>query len=451
MNTILCTELSNTQMSTASLHDEAYYAAVMRATILENPWIPHDPTPKQAEFLLLPHREAFYGGAAGGGKSDALLMAALQYVDVPGYAAILFRRTYADLSLPGALMSRSHEWLDGTAARWRDSMKTWIFPSGATLSFGYLETENDKYRYQSAEFQFIGFDELTQFTETQYRYLFSRLRKLKGFDVPLRMRAASNPGGIGHEWVKQRFIIEGEKKGRPFIPARLDDNPYLDREEYIQSLNELDPVTRAQLLKGDWTARQAGNLFRREWFEIVDDYPADARKVRYWDLASTEPTKPGQDPDWTVGALVAEKNGIFYIVDIKRTRTTPKGVEALIQQTAELDGRGVDIYMEQEPGSSGVNTIDHYRRQVLKGYSFRGHKTTGSKELRAHPVSSAAEAGNVKLVRGTWINDFLDEAEIFPNGTHDDQIDAVSGAFEMLTQGTNTNGVELLRGVKIYG
>jgi len=358
-------------------------------------------------------------------------MAALQYVDVPGYAAILFRRTYADLSLPGALMSRSHEWLGGKA-KWRDSTKTWIFPSGATLSFGYLENEKDKYRYQSAEFQFIGFDELTQFTETQYRYLFSRLRRLEGVDIPLRMRSASNPGGEGHEWVKQRFIVEGWSKGRPFVPAKLDDNPYLDRDEYIKSLNELDPITREQLLEGDWEAKEAGRKFKRHWFEIVDAAPAGVRRVRYWDLAATEP-KPGKDPDWTAGVLMCEKDGIFFLIDVKRTRETPLGVEKLIKQTAELDGRNVEIYIEQEPGSSGKNTIDRYRREVLKGFVCYGHKTTGSKEMRANPVSSAAEAGNVKLVRGAWINDFLDEIEMFPYGAHDDQVDATSGAFEMLT------------------
>jgi len=319
----------------------------------------------------MPDFEVFYGGAAGGGKSDALLMAALQYVSVPKYAAILFRRTFTDLSLPGALMDRAHKWLQHTPARWIDRTKTWEFPSGATLSFGYLEHENDKYRYQSAEFQFIGFDELTQFTETQYRYLFSRLRRLEGSKIPLRVRSASNPGGVGHEWVCLRFIA-GD---RPFIPASLDDNPYIDREEYLKSLQHLDPVTRAQLIRGDWTIRESGNKFRREWFEIVDDFPRDARFVRFWDLAATEP-KLGRDPDYTVGALMGEKDGVYYLVDIKRTRSTPRGVEALVRQTAELDGRRVDIYMEQEPGSSGINTIDYYRRRVLLGFSFRGLRST---------------------------------------------------------------------------
>lgn len=407
----------------------------MRATVLENPWIPktHAPTIKQAEFLLLPAMEALYGGAAGGGKSDALLMAALQYVNVPGYAALLLRRTYADLALPGALMDRAAEWLQGTAGKWSEKEKTWTFPSGATVTFGYLETENDKYRYQSAEFQFIGFDELTQFTETQYRYMFSRLRRLKGADVPLRMRSASNPGGVGHEWVKRRFIDEGKSHGRPFVPAKLEDNPHLDIEEYEQSLAKLDPVTRAQLRDGSWTARCAGKLFKREWFEIVEQAPANLRMVRYWDLAATEP-KPGKDPDWTSGTKMGVKDGVFYICDVRRTRSTPLGVEALVKQTADLDGKAVEIQMEQEPGSSGVNTIDHYARRVLLGFNFRGKKTTGSKELRAAPLSAAAEAGNVKLVRGSWIGDFLDEFESFPGGAHDDMVDSTSGAHEALAK-----------------
>jgi hypothetical protein len=214
-------------------------------------FIPHVPTVRQATFLLLDAREALFGGAAGGGKSDALLMAALQYVDQPGYAALLLRRTLADLSLPGALLERSQQWLANTAARWREADKTWTFPSGATLSFGYLDHPGHKYRYQSSEFQFIGFDELTQFGEAEYTYLFSRLRRTRGGKVPLRMRSASNPGGVGHDWVRRRFLLEPDTE-RIFVPARIADNPHLRQEEYAASLQALDPITRAQLLDGDW-------------------------------------------------------------------------------------------------------------------------------------------------------------------------------------------------------
>nr|DAT12916.1 MAG TPA: Terminase large subunit [Bacteriophage sp.] len=173
-------------------------------------------------------------------------------------------------------------------------------------------------------------------------------------------------------------------------------------------------------------------MFRRAWFEIVRDYPRDARSVRYWDLAATA-AKPGKDPDWTSGGKLVEKDGIYYVVDIRHVQSSPLGVERLVKQTAETDGRAVKIYMEQEPGSSGVNTIDHYRREVLKGYTFYGDKKTSNKVERAMPLSAAAEAGNVKLVTGDWNKDFLDEAEAFPNGRHDDMVDSVTGAMTMLT------------------
>lgn len=232
-------------------------------------FIPHAPEVPQHAFLWLWQKEALYGGAAGGGKSDALLMGALQYVDVPGYAALILRRTYADLSLPGAIMSRAHQWLQPTAARWNDQTKTWTFPSGATLTFGYLQTGLDKYRYQSAEFQYIAFDELTQFPLADYTYMFSRLRKPAEstgellHKVPLRMRVASNPGGKYYQWVSERFpVMPGDmpdmKGGRIFIPAKLSDNPHVDQESYEASLEELTPEERAQLLKGDWTIRAPG-------------------------------------------------------------------------------------------------------------------------------------------------------------------------------------------------
>ena len=402
------------------------------------PWmaqyIPHKPTHKQLAFLSLDQTEALYGGAAGGGKSDALLMAALQYVNVPNYSALLLRRSYTDLALPGALMDRAKAWLMPTDAHWRESAKTWHFPSGATITFGYLDQSGAEYRYQSTEFQMVGFDELTQFEENQYRYLFSRLRRLNDVNVPLRMRSASNPGGVGHEWVRERFIDGASvQDGRVFISARLADNPYLDSESYIESLNQLDPVTRRQLLDGDWTARQPGNLFHREWLTVVDELPVFInRSVRYWDLAAT-PKRPGSDPDYTAGVRVDYgSDGLYYIVDVQRMRGTPAEVEQRIAQTAAIDGPSTQIFIEQEPGASGVNTIHHYVTRVLPDYTVRWQRATGSKVERAGPVSSQCEVGNIRLLRGPWIVPFLDEIEAFPYGSHDDQVDGLSGAFMRL-------------------
>ncbi|NLH61771.1 MAG: phage terminase large subunit [Ignavibacteriales bacterium] len=311
------------------------------------------------------------------------------------------------------------QWLEKTDAKWYAKEYRWQFPSGANLTFGYLQNENDKYRYQSSAYQFIGVDELTEFSESPYIFLFSRLRKGKDMSIPLRMRSASNPGGIGHVWVKDRFILKDL-----YIPATLEDNPYIDKKSYEDSLNKLDHITREQLRHGNWDINIEGSLFKRQWFEIVEDYPKDLNKVRYWDLAATT----SSTSDYTAGVLIGEKKGIYYILDVKRIRGTPLEVESLIRQTAVLDGN-ISIYIEQEGGSSGVQLIDHYRREVLKGFNFRGDKKASSKELRARPLSAAAEAGNVKILKSLWNEDFLSELTIFPQGEHDDQVDAASGAF----------------------
>ena len=223
-------------------------------------WCPHLPTEKQSAFLVLTCLEALFGGAAGGGKSDALLMAALQYVDRPNYSALIIRRTYADLSLPGAIMDRAAEWLRPTSARWAEREKRWTFPSGSTLTFGYLESENDKYRYQGAELQYLGIDELTQIPESQYVYLLSRLRRSQGSDVPLRARGATNPGGTGHDWVKARFVAESTRRG-DFIPSRVSDNPHVDQIAYLASLDRLDEMTRRQLRDGEWVRDSGGLIY----------------------------------------------------------------------------------------------------------------------------------------------------------------------------------------------
>ena len=397
------------------------------------------PEKKQLLFLTLPHKEILYGGAAGGGKSEALLMAALMYVNEQDYSALLLRKTYAELSLKGALMDRAFTWLYGTGARWKDERKTWIFPSGATLTFGYLDSENTKYRYQSSEFQFIGFDELTAFREDDYLYLFSRLRRKENSNIPLRMRAASNPGGIGHDWVKKRFVSPENIKSGRFIPATLEDNPYLDRKSYEENLNKLDLVTRRQLRHGDWEIMSTGNKFKREWIKLSNDYPQDFSKgVRFWDFAATEPKKGG-DPDYTVGTLIVEKDGLYWVVDVQRIRGTPQKVEQLVRAIAASDyanyGNRVITAIEEEQGSSGKIVADNYTRNVLRGYTVKFVRPTGSKEVRANPVSAAFERGTIKIVGGNWNNAYVDELTAFPSaGVHDDQVDSTSGAYNMLSR-----------------
>jgi len=440
-----------------------------------NRFIPHTPTPRQAAFLLLECREAFYGGAGGGGKSDALLMAALQYADVPGYHALIIRRNMPDLAMPNALMDRAHGWLGGrNDAHWDESKKRWSFAIGATLSFGYLDAARDVDRYASAEFAFIGVDELTQFSEKQYLDLFARLRApaclrceleqdyiqhrklahprqandcpicidlkrrqrsvmhLPAAHIPLRMRAASNPGNIGHDWVKRRFVTRlGAPPGdRLFVPARLNDNPFINRAEYVISLMNLDPVTRDRILKGDWDARSSRGVLKREWFEMVDATPARLSLVRYWDTAYQKK----KTSDFTVGVKYGiASDGVGYILDVARIQATPHEVETFIANTAAQDSRSVRIVLQQEPGSGSALWIDSMQRKVLPGYPTYADQVKGSKFERSQPFRAAAEAGHIKLLRGAWNDAFLEECEQFSPDEreyeHDDQVDAACGAF----------------------
>lgn len=404
------------------------------------PFCPEEPSITQKVFLRTNSIEALFGGAAGGGKSSALLMAALQYVDIPGYSAILFRRTFADLSLPGALMDRFKSWISNyDDVHWNNNSFIATFPSGARISFGYLNNAGDYLRYKGSEFQFIGMDEVTEIRESDYRYLFSRLRRPASgplAEVPLRMRAASNPAP---NWVRQRFIVEGKQEGRVFVPSKLTDNPGIDAASYRQALSALDPVERRRLEMGDWWSTTLGSLFERESVVLLDNnevppITSSARVVRFWDLAATEPSNSNPDPDYSVGTLMLFDLGIAYILDVKRFRLKGEKVEQKIAQTAYEDGLSVPIRMEQEPGSSGKALMDQYARYVLPGYDFEAYRATGDKVTRARPFAAAMANGNVRAVRGPWLTDWLDEFSAFPEASdHDDQVDSAVGAFTYLT------------------
>lgn len=181
-------------------------------------------------------------------------------------------------------------------------------------------------------------------------------------------------------------------------------------------------------------APREGGMFRRGWFGVVEAAPARARRVRRWDFAATE-ASAGSDPDWTVGLRMSEAGGIYYIEHIVRDRVTGAGVEKLLKDTGMSDTKAVPVRIPQDPGSAGKAYAASLIR-LMAGWDIKAERETGAKEVRAAALAAQAEAGNVKLVAGPWVEAFLDEVTMFPNAAHDDQVDAASGAFNELVSGS---------------
>tara|TARA_A100001515_G_scaffold17751_1_gene12834 strand:+ start:21147 stop:22976 length:1830 start_codon:yes stop_codon:yes gene_type:complete len=215
----------------------------------------------QTDFLAAPETDVLYGGAAGGGKSYAMLVDPLRYAHRAAHRALILRRSMPELR---ELIDKSRELYPKAfpGCKFREVEKIWTFPSGAKIEFGFLERDADVYRYQGQAYSWIGFDEITHLnTEFSWNYLSSRLRTTDP-DITPYMRCTANPGGTGATWVKKRYVDPCEPNEaftgddgltRRFIPARLDDNPYLAKDgRYEQMLNALPDVQRKQLLEGNW-------------------------------------------------------------------------------------------------------------------------------------------------------------------------------------------------------
>lgn len=244
-------------------------------------WVPQE---KQAIFQSRGEYEALYGGAAGGGKSDALLTEALRQVHIPHYRGLILRKTYPQLS---ELIDRSREiYLRAyPRAKYNDSKHFWLFPGGAKIYFGAMQHTKDRINYQGKRYDFIAFDELTHFTWDEYSYMFSRNRP-SGNGTRVYIRSTTNPGGIGHSWVKERFItaappltpIESKmnvvnpdgklitvSRNRIFVPSTVFDNKRLLENDpnYLANLSMLPEKEKNALLYGDWDSF-SGQVFS-EW------------------------------------------------------------------------------------------------------------------------------------------------------------------------------------------
>lgn len=436
----------------------------------------------QYRFCASPARIVIYGGAAGGGKSFALLMDAARYVTDSTYNAMIFRRKYTEIVMPGALWDTSQTLygaIGGVPVRGRAE---WQWSNGGKIKFSHLNEEQNVYDHQGGQYAYIGFDELTEFTQHQFMYLMTRNRPPDGCKVSPRIRATCNPDADSWVaefiawWIDQEtgyaisersgvlqyFYVEENKPvwvgpewrdpdGNPpmsvtFIHSALSDNRILMERDptYKANLAGKDRVTRERLLRGNWKITFMGNVFDPAWFGYADHRPTGVRFVRYWDLAATEVSeKDKNDPDWTAGVLCCIYDNKFYICDIVAFRLTPGKAEQLMRDTAEDDGPEVEQWWEEEKGASG-KWANKYLEQIFAGYECHADPVSGSKVERALPWAAWAEFSRVVLVRGDWNKRFLGRAGKFPEGKRD-EIDGCFIAGTMVATACGDRPIEELK------
>ena len=436
----------------------------------------------QTDFLSCPADMVIYGGSAGGGKSYGLLLDPLRYVVHPKFGAVILRRTNPEIMNEGGLWDEACGLYLPLGARARQDDKSFTFPSGAVISLSHLQHEKNVYGWQGSQVPYLGFDELTHFTERQFWYLSSRQRNVSG--IPNLIRCTCNPDPDSFvrkliDWwidaegyaipersgVIRWFIRSGDDllwafskeelikkygyeagrhaKSLTFIRSTLEDNKILLEKDpsYVATLESLPKVDRLRLKFGNWNIRPASGLyFKRNWFEIVehDKLPPLMKVCRGWDLAGTEEDKDkkNKEPAATAGVQIArDVHGIFYILDVQYERISPGAVENLIKRMATQDGLRCTIRLPQDPGQAGKAQIVHFSK-LLMGYTFKTRVMTGDKVTRAGPFSSMCEYGRVKVVRAKWNDNFFNHLEEFPPEVGSpDIVDAAVEAFHQLTTG----------------
>jgi predicted phage terminase large subunit-like protein len=422
----------------------------------------------QTTFLASSADIAIYGGAAGGGKTWALLMEPLRHIANKDFGAVFFRRTTVQIRNEGGLWDESAKLYPLAGATPREHVLEWRFPSGASISFAHLEHDKNALDWQGSQIPLLCFDELTHFSQKQFWYMVSRNRSMSG--VRPYIRASCNPdadswvaefiawwldaetglpiperAGIVRWfvrvndkliWADSRADLERDyptipPKSATFVPAKLTDNRKLTEADpgYLANLLALPKVERERLLAGNWKIRAAaGLLFQRAWCQVVDAVPAGLVVKRGWDLAATPKTEDN-DPDWTAGTKIGRSiDGRYFVLDHRRTRESPAGVERFLFNTASEDGLEVEVSLPQDPGQAGKSQVAALIRK-LEGYTARSSPETGDKVTRFGGFSAQAEAGNVYVLRGAWNDEWFSALEGFPEASHDDDADSTARAF----------------------
>lgn len=440
----------------------------------------------QEQFLSTNADIAIYGGAAGGGKTFALLMEPLRYINIMDYRAVIFRRNYTQISVAGGLWDESVSMYSGIrgAVGAKSPKYHWTFSRKATIYFDYLGRDEDVNDWQGSQITFIAFDELTHFTERQFFYMLSRNRSTCG--VKPYVRATCNPDAdswvlkIIEWWIdpetgypikersgklrymarqnetiiwgntKDELIEQGIKplkiKSVTFIASTLQDNQVLMQLDpsYLANLEALPLVERERLLYGNWKIKSAAGLFfkRTQIGDMLPVVPKDVTAfVRAWDLAATSETEDGE-PAYTAGVLMGRRaNGRFIVIDVINKRLSAGDVRATIRHTAMIDNAkygNVKIRYPQDPGQAGKAQAQSFAL-LLAGFNFKSVPVTGSKETRAEPAAAQWQAGNIDVLVADWNEEYFSQLESFPNSKYKDMVDATSDAFSELVQITEYN------------
>lgn len=454
---------------------------------MQEPYVLAPASKKQEIFLNSDANITLAGGAAGSGKTYTSLLIALKFMQHPRATGVIFRRTSKMITAPGSIW---HEAVNMYTSVYKTGLKIRhreneiVFPNGALLKFSHMQYASDMYNHKGGQYSLVIFDEATDFEEDMVVYLLSRMRNAY-VDYKPQMFLMTNPDynsflrlwiqdfyldqntGIPIEelaGVKRYFFRQGNNmlwynsleeaeaihgKGNEsgissfaFIPATCKDNPPLlkAQPDYISRLMSLPRVEKERLLDGSWFARaEASGLFKREWVELVDHPNGRATKrVRAWDLAFSKPSEQNPNPDYTRGVLISkDKSNVYTIEDSVGMRDRVHEVETLIFSTAVRDGQDVHISLPQDPNAAaGAYARDLQRRLSEMGFICKLQKPVKSKVTRFAPFSSVAQAGFVKVVKGSWNKDFFDELELFDGSgkQKDDQCDCVSDCFTQLNK-----------------